>query len=79
MIPKIWPLTPLVPLWYRAYSEAPTVKKAKVKPQEEIIQSTLRLPRPLWEKINHIAVDKRLSMAQAVIQAISEYCKREAK
>lgn len=45
--------------------------------KEEIIQSTLRIPRPLWEKINHIAIDKRLSMAQAVIQAITEYCKRE--
>jgi len=50
----------------------------KANPKEEIIQSTLRLPRPLWEQINHIAVDKRLSMAQAVIQAITEYCKREA-
>ena len=49
----------------------------KANPKEEIIQSTLRLPRPLWEQINHIAVDKRLSMAQAVIQAITEYCKRE--
>lgn len=51
----------------------------KRKPKEEIIQSTLRLPRPLWEKINHIAIDKRLSMAQAVVQAISEYCEREAR
>jgi hypothetical protein len=58
-------------------SEAPTVKKMKAKPSEEIVQSTLRLPRPLWRKINHIAVDKRLSMAQAVLEAISEYCKRE--
>jgi predicted DNA-binding ribbon-helix-helix protein len=49
----------------------------EANPKEEIIQSTLRLPRPLWEQINHIAVDKRLSMAQAVIQAITEYCKRE--
>ncbi len=49
----------------------------KANPKEEIIQSTLRLPRPLWEQINHVAVDKRLSMAQAVIQAITEYCKRE--
>jgi len=54
------------------------MKKSKPK-QEEIIQSTLRIPRSLWTQINHIAVDKRLSMAQAVIQAIDEYCKREGK
>jgi hypothetical protein len=53
--------------------------KKKAKPKEEIIQSTLRLPRPLWERINHIAIDKRLSMAQAVVQAVSEYCDRETK
>jgi len=33
----------------------------------------------LWEQINHIAIDKRLSMAQAVLQAIEEYCKREGR
>ncbi len=49
------------------------------KGKEEIIQSTLRIPRSLWTKINHIAVDKRLSMAQAVIQAIDEFCAREGK
>ncbi len=55
------------------------MKKSKPKPKEEIIQSTLRIPRSLWTKINHIAVDKRLSMAQAVIQAIDEFCAREGK
>ncbi len=53
------------------------MKKTKAKPQEEIVQSTLRIPRALWKKINHIAVDKGLSMAQAVLEAIKEYCKRE--
>lgn len=49
------------------------MKKAK----GDVIQSTLRLPRPLWVRINHIAASKNLSMQQAVQQAIVEYCRRE--
>jgi hypothetical protein len=55
---------------------SPMKKKAKAA-KEEVVSSTLRLPRELWTRINHIAVDKRLSMAQAVIQAVAEYCDRE--
>jgi hypothetical protein len=52
----------------------------KAKPKKEvIIQSSLRIPKPLWERINRIATSKRLSMAQAVIQAIAEYCDREGR
>ncbi|HXP69654.1 MAG TPA: ribbon-helix-helix protein, CopG family [Candidatus Dormibacteraeota bacterium] len=53
--------------------------KKKAKSAEEVVNSTLRLPRPLWEQINHIAIDRRLSMAQAIIQAVAEYCKREGR
>jgi hypothetical protein len=52
----------------------------KAKPKKEvIIQTSLRIPKPLWEKINRIAADKRLSMSQAVIQAVAEYCDREGR
>ena len=50
-----------------------TKRKAKAK----VVQSTLRLPRPLWALINQIATRKNLSMQQAVQQAITEYCERE--
>jgi predicted transcriptional regulator len=53
--------------------------KKKHRPKEEIVQSTMRLPRSLWERLNHIAIDKRLSQSQAVVQAIEEYCKREGE
>jgi hypothetical protein len=45
----------------------------------DIVQSTLRLPRPLWVRINQIASYKNLSMQQAVQEAILEYCRRESK
>jgi predicted DNA-binding ribbon-helix-helix protein len=47
------------------------------KARGDTIQSTLRLPRPLWVRINHIAAAKNLSMQQAVQEAIVEYCRRE--
>ncbi len=48
------------------------MKKRKAK--ASIVQSTLRLPRPLWVRINRIATQRNLSMQQAVQQAITEYC-----
>jgi predicted DNA-binding ribbon-helix-helix protein len=45
----------------------------------DVVQSTLRLPRALWVRINHIAAAKNLSMQQAVQQAIVEYCRREGE
>jgi predicted transcriptional regulator len=51
----------------------------KRQSKEEIVQSTMRLPRSLWERINHLAIDKRLSMSQAVVDAVEQYCDRETK
>jgi predicted DNA-binding ribbon-helix-helix protein len=49
------------------------------KGKADVVQSTLRLPRALWVRINHIAASKNLSMQQAVQEAIVEYCRREAE
>ena len=49
-------------------------KKSKTK--ADIVQSTLRLPRALWVRINKLAATKNLSMQQAVQEAIVEYCDR---
>jgi predicted DNA-binding ribbon-helix-helix protein len=46
------------------------------KPKGVIIQTSLRLPRPLWVRITRIAVEKNLSMAQAVQEAVVEYCRK---
>jgi hypothetical protein len=47
------------------------------KGKADVVQSTLRLPRALWTRINHIAAAKNLSMQQAVQEAVVEYCRRE--
>jgi len=41
---------------------------------EEIVQTSLRIPRSVWKQINRVAEMKRLSMAQAVERAIFYYC-----
>jgi hypothetical protein len=44
------------------------------KKKEETIQSTMRLPKPLWKILNRVAGSKRLSMQQSVERAVAEYC-----
>jgi hypothetical protein len=50
-------------------------KRRQVK--EEIVQSTMRIPRRLWKRINKVAEMKRLSMAQTVERALFFYCYME--
>lgn len=44
------------------------------KRKEAIVQSTMRIPRSLWQRINKVADMKRLSMAQTVERALLFYC-----
>jgi hypothetical protein len=46
------------------------------KGKTDIVQSTLRLPRAIWVRINRIAAEKNLSMQQAVQEAVLEYCRK---
>ena len=46
------------------------------KDQADIVQSTLRLPRAVSVRIKHVAVDKNLSMQEAILEAILEYCRK---
>lgn len=54
-------------------------KSAKAKPQPDIVSSTLRLPRDLWARLNHIRIDERRSMQLSIIIAIEQYCERMEK
>jgi hypothetical protein len=44
------------------------------KTKEQMVQSTMRIPRSLWKRINQVAEMKRLSMAQTVERALLMYC-----
>jgi hypothetical protein len=47
------------------------------KTNEVMVQSTMRIPRTLWKRINKVADMKRLSMAQTVERALFCYCYME--
>jgi len=47
------------------------------KRKEVMVQSTMRIPRSLWQRINKVADMKRLSMAQTVERALFCYCYME--
>ena len=46
---------------------------------EKIVQSAMRLPADLHKALGHIAESKRLSLNQAVVQAVDEYIQREGR
>jgi predicted DNA-binding ribbon-helix-helix protein len=47
----------------------------KAKPKKEVvIQSSMRIRKPLWEALRRIADSERLSMAQVVERALIDYC-----
>jgi hypothetical protein len=48
------------------------MKKAKA----DVVQSTLRLPRAIWVRINQVAEYKNLSMQQAIQEAVLDYCRK---
>jgi len=49
---------------------------AKSKPKEEIVRTTLRMPRPLWERVQHRAIDENKGISELILQAVTEYLKR---
>jgi hypothetical protein len=54
-----------------------TAKRKPGPKPVEVVQSAMRLPRALHEEIAQIAARKHLSMSQAVVIAVEEYCQRE--
>lgn len=47
--------------------------------EEEIIRTTLRVPRSLWDQVRHRAIIDRLSLQDLVIQALTEYVKKRGR
>lgn len=47
----------------------------KGKPKE-IVRTTLRMPRPLWEKVQHRAIDEHKGISELILQAVTEYLKK---
>jgi predicted HicB family RNase H-like nuclease len=43
---------------------------------DEIIRTTLRIPRSLWERAKHQAIADRVSLQDMFNQALAEYLKK---
>jgi hypothetical protein len=48
----------------------------KNKPKEEIVRTTLRMPKPLWEKVQHRCIDENRGIAELINQAVLEYVRK---
>ena len=42
----------------------------------EIVKTTIRMPRPLWDKLRHRAVDEDTDLQTLVARALAEYLKK---
>jgi predicted DNA-binding ribbon-helix-helix protein len=52
------------------------MKRQSGKPGEgEIVKTTIRLPRPLWDKLRHRAVDENTDLQTLVARALTAYLK----
>lgn len=46
------------------------------KPEEpEIVRTTIRVPQPLWDTVQHRAIDERTSAQEIVNRALENYLK----
>jgi hypothetical protein len=45
----------------------------------EIIKTTIRVPKPLWDKIRIHAIEKNTSAEAIVVTALSEHLKKGGK
>ncbi len=51
----------------------------KQKPKEPIVTTTLRMPRPLWKRIQHRAIDEQRGIAELILHAVTEYLKGDPR
>jgi predicted HicB family RNase H-like nuclease len=54
-------------------------KATKEPAAPETVKTTLRLPVELWDRIQHRAIDEKLSLQQIAERALEEYLKAGKK
>jgi hypothetical protein len=47
----------------------------KPKPKEPVITTTLRMPKSLWQQIQHQAIDEGKGIAELILDAVREHLK----
>ena len=49
--------------------------KPKPKPKNEMIATTVRVPREFWSKVRTRAFEEKLGTAELIIKALDQYLK----
>lgn len=44
--------------------------------KDEIVRTTIRVPRKLWDAAKHCAIEERLPLQDLVIKALESYVKK---
>jgi len=45
-------------------------------PKTEVIKTTIRCPKQLWQRVQHLAIDLGVSAESIVVKALGEYLKK---
>jgi metal-responsive CopG/Arc/MetJ family transcriptional regulator len=45
--------------------------------EEEIVKTSILIPRKLWREVKHYAIDKHLTLTEVIQTALREYLQRE--
>lgn len=49
-----------------------TIKKTKASHKEELIQTSFRLPRSRWKKLQELAIDQRTSVQAVLVESLED-------
>lgn len=61
-------------------AQASTASKRAKTPTEEVIQTSFRLPRSRWKKLQELSIDRRCSVQSIIVSALEgEFAKNGLK
>jgi predicted transcriptional regulator len=43
------------------------------EPKPEIIKTTIRVPKPIWQRVQHFAIDSDVTAERVVVEALKAY------
>jgi hypothetical protein len=49
------------------------------KPKPEMSRVTTRLPRKLWDEVQHRAIDEHIPLADLIAKALTQYLQKAGK
>jgi predicted transcriptional regulator len=44
-----------------------------MKAKPEVIKTTIRVPKQMWQRVQHLAIDNEVSAERVVVEALTAY------